>query len=259
MDEAENVVGGVAVFRDVTDTIRAELQRDCLISLIAHDIKNHLASEVMFFKLVENLLSDELDEGMQKLFDAIQSSNERFLQFTESLVELSRSRFFQGTDHAETINLKDALEYAIASNESIALQQGVKVSLTVSPDLPPAAGLPASIGQVFTNVILNAIEASEPNSTVNVYADRSGFGRPSIKIIDTGAGMSEEQVSALFDPKRVATHQMHSTHSTGFGLFLTFMLIQSQGGTMTCKSAPGRGTTVTIEFPSAEEVLAPVL
>jgi PAS domain S-box-containing protein len=253
LDQDGNIAGGVTVFRDVTDTVRAQQQRDCLISLITHDLKNHLASEVMFFKIVQEVVADQLDAGLMKVFDSIQESNERFLRLTESLLELSRSSFLSGNEHAKIVDLKSVLEFAIASNASTALQAGINLTLTVDAEVPAAVGLPASIGHVFTNVILNAIEVSEPNATVSIHASCGTSGRPSVSITDTGPGMTEWQVNALFDPRRVAAHQMHSTHSTGFGLFLTAMLVESQGGRISCRSMVGEGTTVTIELPASNE------
>jgi PAS domain S-box-containing protein len=243
LDADGNVVGGVTTFRDVTEATQAKFQRNCLMSLIAHDLKNHLAAETILLQLAEK---DNTDREFLEVIKAVGRTNERFLLMTESLMELARSEFFLHAVGGQSIDLRKVLEDAIAHHESIAREKNVSCDLDLPPDFPPAYGLVAAIQQVFINVVLNAIEASPPNAAVTITGKISPTGGPIIAITDKGPGIPPDELEALFDARRVATHERRTSHSTGFGLYLTAMLVQSLGGTIRCTSAEGEGTTVEI-------------
>jgi PAS domain S-box-containing protein len=248
LDEKGSVAGAVTIFHDITERVLLQRQRDCLVSLIAHDVKNHLAAESIFLNLFAGLYPDVLSGEMAEMVASLKSSNERFMMMTESLMELSRASFFAGSAPVQDVDLGPILDTAVAAHAVVALQKKVTARLTVPPELPLVHGLPAVIGQIFHNIVLNAIEASEPNSVVDIEAGKSASGGVQVRIIDRGPGMTPEELQSLFDPKRVATHVKRTSHSTGFGLYLSAMLIESQGGTISCSSEPKKGTTVTVEF-----------
>jgi signal transduction histidine kinase len=61
--------------------------------------------------------------------------------------------------------------------------------------------------------------------------------------------MSPEKVRKIFDPARVAASAPLAVRSTGFGLYLTRLLVESHGGKISCRSEEGKGTTLTVELP----------
>jgi len=61
--------------------------------------------------------------------------------------------------------------------------------------------------------------------------------------------MTEEQVASLFDRTRVASEIPTSVESTGFGLYLSRLILEAHAGTISCKSQLGKGTTFTVELP----------
>jgi signal transduction histidine kinase len=132
-----------------------------------------------------------------------------------------------------------------------ARRANVSVVRHLPADLPPVRGDPALLEQVFLNLILNALQAMPGGGTLTVSAAVSG-GWVEVQLSDTGAGMSAETLSHLFQPFFTTKPQ-----GTGLGLVITRQIIDQHRGSVHCESTPGQGTTFTIRLPLAEAAQAP--
>jgi signal transduction histidine kinase len=114
--------------------------------------------------------------------------------------------------------------------------------------VPSVEGDEARLGQVFLNLMLNAVQAmSEQDSARNVLrvATRvSESGEVIIEVQDTGAGMSPEVLERLFEPFFTTRPS-----STGMGLSVSHAIVTSLGGSLRMESQPGVGTHVTVTLP----------
>jgi PAS domain S-box-containing protein len=248
LDGQGQPIGAVTIFHDITERKRLERQRDCLVTLIAHDVKNHLAGSDMFFRLLAETMPGT-DDGFNSFLADLREGNTRFLNMCDSLMEMSRANFFASADNLSSIRLTEVLKDAIESNRLLSEHSSVHVDFN-DADEAYVLGLPQVVWQIFHNIILNAIQASTPNSSVEIRLARTS-DKWRIQISDTGPGMTPEELAVLFDPARVAHHLPASSHSTGFGLYLSAMLIESQRGSITCQSVKNKGTTVMVSLPAA--------
>ncbi len=245
-DEKGNALGGVTVFYDLTERMKLQRQRDSLAALITHDIKNHFAAEQMFFDMLD---LESFDTDTLEILDSLRQTSNKYLQLSDSLLEMFRSNFFAGKEFGQDIEILEITNRAIELSRLYSVNHAVKLKVTAQPNLPKVRGLPSVISHVLHNLIVNAIEASEPKSEVTVdlsFDDACVF----IKVTDRGIGMDCEEVAKLFSPFRVAKQPQGSDHSSGFGLYLSYMLIEGQGGDITCDSRPDSGTTLTVRLPA---------
>lgn len=236
------VTGGVTVFQDITERLRVEDHRNCLSALISHDVKNHLSAEITFLDLLQQQLPDTLNPRLLKLIDELKKTNLRFLQISNSLLEMSRARLF-GPEYRQSADLAEIVRHVVELNRLGASERNISVNIHAD-ELPVLVqSIPAVLHQVQHNILQNAIEASRDGEQIDIY-----FGTTDspvrCEIVDHGPGMTPEQVARLFDPERVATHQPMSTNSTGFGLYLSAILLGELGGRIDCHSEIGKGTTM---------------
>lgn len=104
--------------------------------------------------------------------------------------------------------------------------------------------------QVIVNLIVNALHAMPDGGTLALNTSDSDLdGRPglSIRIADTGVGMSAEVMQRIFDPFFTTKR----SKGTGLGLSISQTLVTRQGGKISAESEPGRGTTFNIWLPEA--------
>jgi two-component system NtrC family sensor kinase len=100
--------------------------------------------------------------------------------------------------------------------------------------------------QVFTNLILNGLQAMEVEGRLTLSAEADPEGTCSITIADTGPGIDPEQQERLFSPF-FTTKQ----NGTGLGLAVSWGIIRNHGGTIEVFSAPGCGARFTVTLPSS--------
>jgi PAS domain S-box-containing protein len=105
---------------------------------------------------------------------------------------------------------------------------------------------PKQVHQVLINLLKNALEAMPQGGEITVTTRVEG-AYAEISIADTGVGMSPEVVDSIFQPYFTTKDK-----GTGLGLAICQSIIQAHGGTLSVASAPGRGTTFTIQLPLNE-------
>jgi signal transduction histidine kinase len=122
---------------------------------------------------------------------------------------------------------------------------GVVVQSRIADGLPPVLGDPVVLRRILDNLLRNAIESlGAIGGSVTIDAARAVRGGVRIVVADTGRGMSEVELAHAFD-------DFHTTKSggTGLGLSVVRRLTADLQGDLRVESAPGRGTTFTIELP----------
>jgi two-component system NtrC family sensor kinase len=137
---------------------------------------------------------------------------------------------------------------------------GVTVERQWAADLPLIQANPDHLKQVFLNLVLNAIDAMPQGGMLRIstavdwiHGDNSGSGSATlglpiqavrIEFNDTGAGMSPEVQSRLFEPFFTSKE-----HGSGLGLSISYGIIEAHNGQIRVQSQEGVGTTFTILLP----------
>ena len=100
--------------------------------------------------------------------------------------------------------------------------------------------------QVFVNLVKNAVDAMQPRGGTLTVTTRHRGDRVAIAIADTGCGIAPHQLERIFMPFYTTKEP---GRGTGLGLSVSYTIIKNFGGTLRVDSAPGRGSTFTIELP----------
>ncbi len=149
-------------------------------------------------------------------------------------------------------------------------RRGVRLHLELPIGLPSVMGDPEHLQQVFLNLILNAMDVTEKGGTVRITAGpdpalpsegRAGILRGkadgptlAVHVIDTGAGLTAEELSRVFEP-------FFSTKTTGkgtgLGLGISEEIVRAHRGEIEMLSVPGKGTEVIVRIPLADGASAP--
>jgi PAS domain S-box-containing protein len=259
-DDNGRLVGMVLVFHDISNALkvmeeRAKANKLSALGLLAggmaHDFNNILMAVMGNVSMARATMPDT-GEGAMALAEAEQGCI-RARHLTWQLLTFSKG----GIPRRKTLKLPRVL------TESVDLVlRGSKVRHTISmpPDLWEVDADESQLGQVFTNVVLNAQEAMPNGGTITIRAEnvfeletrlehalRVEPGRyVRVSITDTGIGISPEHLARLFDPY-FSTKQ----GASGLGLATTHSIIKSHGGFLSVDAHPGQGTTMSISVPAA--------
>jgi two-component system NtrC family sensor kinase len=133
-----------------------------------------------------------------------------------------------------------------------ALVKGVEVKFNPAPGLPMLTLDRSQFQSVLLNILLNALDATEPGGRITVSTsfsespDHQGRKGVAIALEDTGCGIPVEHMDKLFDPF-FTTKEVGQ--GTGLGLSVSLGIVQRHGGTIMVKSEMGKGSTFTIWLP----------
>jgi signal transduction histidine kinase len=134
------------------------------------------------------------------------------------------------------------------------LAQEFKVRLELRPTEKPALvlGDEQSLEQVFSNLITNAIKYNKPEGSVTI-AIREENDTILAEVIDTGIGISNEQLPFIFDQfYRASRSEDQKIKGTGLGLAIAKKIVEAHKGSIQATSEPGQGSTFSVRLPKAE-------
>jgi signal transduction histidine kinase/HAMP domain-containing protein len=219
---------------------------------VAHELNNPLsgilgycqfALEKITQKPLKDLTGEDLSTYSQYLKD-IEQQSKRCKAIIQSLLKFSRASAkgdFQPTD--VNFVLKETL--AFVKHQLDKHKVKLEEKLTSLP--PPITGNASQLQQVFTNLILNAIQAMPDGGELTVSNKVSEDKKIlEISFANTGEGIPEENLSKIFEPffttKKVG-------QGTGLGLSVSYGIVKDHGGELEVESAEGKGATFTVILP----------
>ncbi len=242
------IIGGVSILQDISNSVKLKHQRDALATLITHDLKNHLIAESGVLEILADELSDSLKPEVREMLSEQVSGNFKYLELASTLVELCRSELLNSPDAFNPVALPDLLNSVIELNKQHALNVGVNIVQNIESGLPELRGVLPALQQVFHNLVQNAIHVSDTGQTVTINAKRRQ-NVVEIEVADEGPGIPADKLDKLFDPTVVASRLRSGTTSTGVGLHLCRLLLDMHGGKLTCASEENKGTSFFVELP----------
>ncbi len=212
-----------------------------LISGIAHDLNNPLASVVGFADfLVE---SGDVPPALAEPLRVIRQEAERAATIVKNLLSFARRQ--EGERVPQPI--QPVLESVLALLRNELMGHNVEVSMTVEDGIPDIEINPNQIKQVFVNLITNAAQAIASTGKpghVTVTAKRWLDGL-AVSVGDDGPGIPEELLPRVFEPFFTTKTQ---GEGTGLGLSICQGIVKEHGGRITLESSPGAGSTFTVEL-----------
>jgi PAS domain S-box-containing protein len=264
VDEVGSCYGHLATIFDVTEHRRLQEQlmvSDRMASVgilaagVAHEINNplaavltnlHMAVETVPTLKVQAASEADRTELSEELRDALEAS-ERLRDIVRDLKIFSRTP----ETSMGPVDVQRILESSLrmAWNE---LKHRARVQREYRP-IPLVSGDESRLGQVFLNLIVNAVQAMEEGraeqNVITITTGLDPIGRVSITVRDTGCGMSPDVLAHIFTPfyttKPVGV-------GTGLGLSICNRIVQALGGEITVESEIGKGSAFHVFLPASE-------
>ncbi len=210
---------------------------------IAHEINNPLGGMLNAALRVQD--REELSERGQEYLELIIDGLGRIEHTVGQVL-----KFAPRPASPENLSMRSVVQRAI----DFLAHRLEKTDLVIECDYPEhdeltVFGEPRELGQALLNILINAIDASEPESRIRIVG--SGDAREvSLSIQDFGCGMSAEQLASAFD---LFYTTKDVGKGTGLGLSIAHNIIQNHGGHIEIRSQVGQGTLVDIHLPRAAE------
>lgn len=225
-----------------------ETSRIELISWLSHDLRTPLAGIRAMSEAIEDGLAPDPDAYLRR----ISAEATRTTEMVDDMLALSR--LHTGTTVRREPVALDVLGDEIATTiSSLAAERGIEVRATVSGE-PVVIGDVRFLSRMLTNLLVNAIQYSEPGGTVCLTID-GGSERVSIEVKDSCGGLSAEEFGRMFDAgwrrdQARTPGTRPGSSGAGIGLAIVRAVVETHGGTVAVAPTDG-GCTVAVVLPAA--------
>jgi PAS domain S-box-containing protein len=258
--ETDDVGAILCIARDITETKNLQRQlvnAEKLASLgtlaagVAHEINNPLGVILGFCEL----LLRKTENGTQQYEDLKTIERQGLLckETVENLLSFARAE----KQPREYSDLNAGIEEIAKIVRHLLEKNGITLVLDLGESLPPVKGDARQLQQVFLNLITNAMAAMENGGTLTIRSFLERATRRAVALFqDTGTGIPPDHIDHIFEPFFTTKPE---GQGTGLGLFVSYGIITSYGGTIECASAPATalgkqpGTTFTVKLPTGSK------
>ncbi len=224
--------------------------KDKFFSIISHDLKGPLNSLTSFSGLLMNHIDRMSKEEIQMLAKDLDQSVKNLLSLLENLLAWSRSQTGNIDFSPETFNLAELLEENRRLLQGQATAKRISIEVASAPDMTVRLHQ-ASLNTVVRNLISNALKFTPEGGAVRV-STRVDANALHILVADNGVGMPPEVVGKLFRVgSKHSTRGTATDKGTGLGLLLCREFVEKNGGKISVKSTPGKGSVFICSFPSS--------
>ena len=232
--------------------------KDELIGILAHDLKNALGSVLMNSQLLQR--RTEGDTRLNQISTQIVDSTDRTLTFVRQFLANSAAEHGLRLER-QPVALRRLVEDVLDQHQVAAVRKQQRLELNVSADLVSPLVVCTDAGalrQVLENLISNAVKFSPPGRPIEVGI-KAGEDFVLIEVRDQGPGFTPEDLANMFQRyQRLSARPTGGEPSTGLGLSIARKLMGLLGGGLDCVSSPGTGATFRVRLPFPEPTQFPI-
>gem|GEM_PF-4120606 len=224
---------------------------DFLLS-VSHELKTPL---FLMGANLELLKSFPLEERLKQFFSLEETFSQNLLRLrylVDNLIDSQRTANMGTHLSLKKTDLNFLIASALEELEILEKKHNIQIRMDLKP-LPEMDLDQEAITRVFHNLLSNAIKFSPPGEVVEVRT-RGEEGQVILEVQDHGPGIPKEEIPYLFQPFSRSRQAVQSViPGTGLGLYVSKILIEAHGGTISLSSGEGKGTTVTVRLPVKDE------
>jgi two-component system sensor histidine kinase/response regulator len=225
--------------------------RDELLGILTHDLKNHLGGMDMSAQLLRDRTEAMADPKLRLMAENISHSSSQMLTFVKEFLANA------STDHSlnlrtEPVNLSDSASRAVQQHQETAKRKQLVLKLVLPSNSSLVQTDGAALNQVLDNLLSNAIKFSPPGKQIRLTVCPPGARYVECQVQDEGPGFSEDDRARMFRRyARLSARPTGGEPSTGLGLSIVKKLVLAMQGELACESTPGNGATFAFRLPRA--------
>jgi PAS domain S-box-containing protein len=271
------VVGFVGVISEISARKRAEQElerardqamaasraKDYFLAALSHELRTPLNPVLLIASDAAN--DPRFPQEARADFAMIRRNVELEARLIDDLLDLTRIVSGKLLLEKRPLDVCAVLQDALSVVRLEAETKNIELTLDLGTERPVVLGDPLRLQQIFWNVLKNAVKFTPEGGRIAVeIRTLAAGGNVAIKIMDTGIGLTQGEITHIFDPFAQGDHAAgsgaHQFGGLGLGLAISRMLVKLHDGVIHAASAGrNQGSTFTIELPwiAAEQINAP--
>ncbi|MCY7373442.1 MAG: HAMP domain-containing protein, partial [Spirochaetaceae bacterium] len=229
---------------------------------MSHELRTPLNSLLILARLLSENPEGNLTGKQVDLARTIHNAGADLLQLINDILDLSKVEAGKMDVHPSDVSLGQIIDYVEATFRPLTAEKSLSLTLSVSPDLPPAVHTDEHrLQQVLRNLVSNAVKFTEEGevrvlvepATTDRFLDSRLQGRTDIiafTVVDTGIGIQEDKLRVIFEAFQQADGTTSRRYGgTGLGLSISREIAHLLGGEIHAISRSGEGSTFTLFLP----------
>jgi PAS domain S-box-containing protein len=255
LNSARQVINLVGVEHDISALKEVDRLKSQFVSDVSHELRTPLTNIRLYLDLLET--TDDRAKSARYL-QTLSRESERLANLIDDLLSLSRLEAGATPVNPELLDIGDLLRALVEDRRSLAGSRGLDLLIETEPDLPKANVDRRLLGQVFTNLLTNAMHYTPNGGRIRIRTQsRTTPDQRWVvaEIEDTGMGISPEEQPLIFSRfYRGRAGEASGESGTGLGLAICKEIAELHSGRITVESSGfnGKGSRFTVWLPLEE-------
>jgi len=252
INESDVEYGTILILDDVTHQAKLEEQltqseKLSALGLLAAGVAHEVNTPLTGISSYTQMLQQQPNTGPEtaEILQRIEQQTFRASKIISTLLDLSRQ---QPVPFAQ-IDINNLLRETLSLLKPHFKDAPIEIVQELDPSDPFILGNEGKLQQVFTNLFLNAKEATQGEGRLLARTEIDG-DQVVINVVDTGVGIDQKSLKHIYEPFYTARK---GVKGTGLGLAITYTIIQEHKGTIDAFSEEGKGTHFQIKFPKSKK------
>ncbi|MCC7425056.1 MAG: HAMP domain-containing protein [Planctomycetaceae bacterium] len=247
-DPHDHTLGAAVLLQDVTRLRLLDQVKSNLVATASHELKTPLTSiRLAVHVLLQESVGALTPKQTELLVDA-RDNCERLLAVVNNLLDLARMEPGSRQLDVHVEPARNLLQAAADAVSVRARDNNVELTIETPDNLPPVLADASRMGHALRNLLDNALIYTDPGGKITLSAAAEG-NEVILSVADTGCGIAPEHLPHVFEKFFRVPGQKRA--GTGLGLAIVQEIVTAHGGSVTCDSQVGVGTTFRIRLPSA--------
>lgn len=242
------------------ELIRATRLKDEFLANMSHELRTPLNAILGMAEGLQEHTYGVVNERQIKALKTIESSGSHLLELINEVLDLAKIESGQIELNCTPVAIKNLCQSSLVFIKQQALKKNIQLEIQLPPNLPELFVDERRIRQVLINLLNNAVKFTPEGGSITLQAQQLAPVQDlsdslpqtfiQIAVIDTGIGISQENINKLFQPFIQVDSALNRRYEgTGLGLALVKRIVELHGGKVEISSELGVGSCVTVDLP----------
>ena len=225
---------------------------------MSHELRTPLNSIIGFAEVIADEMAGPINDSQREYLGDVIDSSTHLLSLINDILDLSKVEAGQGQLDLGVFSVSELVSHSMVLFKEKAMKHQIALKTEIDEHVGEIRADERKIKQVLVNLLANAMKFTPDGGQVQVQVTSGGDEDVRFLVRDTGIGITEEDISRLFQPfQQLETELTRKYPGTGLGLSLCRRFVELHNGRIWVESEPGAGSSFIFELPVEPTVKLP--